>query len=351
VRVTPSADPRLAQRVAAALVAAGRAATVVHDTLRRDGVAAAAVALHPVGGIVGMSAEVLWALSPDRCALLAVHDPTAVENDPVPDAFVYVREGGGPPVAHERVWDVAVSPDWRRLAYSRAWMLQGRERDSLTTAEWEAVARETGTSAAAVRSAAFPVSSMSLAWGVAQPVLVELASTPDPGRAATGARVAPARPLATLGGWRLRWVAGPALALGVPPASTMDDAPSTRWVLVDPGSGRPLPGAARPLRDDTSLARGERWERGPTIDIGLPVDAQPRRIDIPGARVESRDGWVSVVPVVTAPAAAAPRSRVVGPGIALAATAGGRFILALAPKLRPREYEAPMELVVYEVAP
>jgi len=39
----------------------------------------------------------------------------------------------------------------------------------------------------------------------------------------------------------------------------------------------------------------------------------------------------------------------VGPGIALAATATGRFILALAPRQKAGQYDHPLELVVYTV--
>ena len=349
VRVGPSADEGIARRVAAALVTGGLAATVVRDSVARDSAGARVMAVHAVGGISGMSARVRWALAPDGCALVAVHDPTAVENEPVPNAFLYVREGG-PRVSHERVWDVAVSPDWRRLAYGRAWVLQGRERDSLTTAEWEAVARETGTSAAAVRAASFPASGMAVAFGVAQPVVVDLARDVTAGGADSAGGTAAHRALPTFGGWSLRWVkGGAALALGLPPTSVQDDAPSTRWLLVDPDAGTPVGDTALSLPDEADApGNGSRWESGPTIDISVGVDGAPRGIDIPGARVQSAGGWVQSAP---RPAAGgdAP-ARIVGPGVVLAATAGGRFILALAPKLRRREYEAPMELVVYELA-
>jgi len=41
--------------------------------------------------------------------------------------------------------------------------------------------------------------------------------------------------------------------------------------------------------------------------------------------------------------------RVVGAGIALAATAGGRYIVALAPKQNPDPNGSPVEAVVYTV--
>ena len=334
VRVAASADVGVARRVAAGLAAAGRAAVVVRDSTGEPG---AAARLHAVGGSPGMSSRVRWALSPDRCALLAVHDPAAVENEPVPNAFLYASERSGAAFGHERVWDVAVSPDWRRLAYGRAWVLQGRERDSLTTAEWEGVARETGTTAAAARAAAFPASGMAVAFGLAQPVVVDLAADP---------RGADRRVLRTLVGWRVRWAGEGALALGRAPVSALDDAPPAGWTLVDAATGAPRGGAA-PADSGTP---GVSWEAGPTVDIGVPVDVRPDTIAIAPGRVTSGGGWVSVArpPRAGAPADAA---RIVGPGTALAATAGGRFILALAPKIRPKEYDAPMELVVYEVAP
>ena len=337
VRVAASADAGVPRRVAAGLAAAGRAAVVVRDSTGEPG---AAARLHAVGGSPGMSSRVRWTLSPDRCALLAVHDPAAVENEPVPNAFLYASERSGAAFGHERVWDVAVSPDWRRLAYGRAWVLQGRERDSLTTAEWEGVARETGTTAAAARAAAFPASGMAVAFGLAQPVVVDLVADPR------GAR---RRVLPPLVGWRVRWAREGALALGRAPVSALDDAPAAGWTLVDAGTGAPLAGAA-PAAPADSGAPGVSWEVGPTVDIGVPVDVRPDTIAIAPGRVTSGGGWVSVArpPRAGAPADAA---RIVGPGSALAATAGGRFILALAPKIRPKEYDAPMELVVYEAAP
>jgi hypothetical protein len=40
---------------------------------------------------------------------------------------------------------------------------------------------------------------------------------------------------------------------------------------------------------------------------------------------------------------------VIGPGALLAATLGGRFLLAIAPTRAPREHDPKLELVVYEV--
>jgi DNA-binding IclR family transcriptional regulator len=57
-----------------------------------------------------------------------------------------------------------------------------------------------------------------------------------------------------------------------------------------------------------------------------------------------------VITITQSPAAAGTEAqRVVGAGIALAATAGGRYILALAPKANPDPNGMAIEPVVYTV--
>jgi hypothetical protein len=65
--------------------------------------------------------------------------------------------------------------------------------------------------------------------------------------------------------------------------------------------------------------------------------------------VQSERGVITIVE--TTPSAK-PKSapRVVGAGIALAATAGGRYVIALAPRAKPVPNEIGIEPVVYTVA-
>jgi hypothetical protein len=64
--------------------------------------------------------------------------------------------------------------------------------------------------------------------------------------------------------------------------------------------------------------------------------------------VQSERGVITLVET-TAGATAKAAPRVVGAGIALAATAGGRYIIALAPRGKPDPNEMSVEPVVYTV--
>jgi hypothetical protein len=343
VRVAPSADARFARRIASALRAEGREASVVSDTTAHE---AATDAVIPVSeGSAGMTARVRWARSPDRCALLVVYDPTAVENDPLPNVFVYVSDAGPVVVRQDSVWDVAPSPAWDRLAYSRAYVVSARGRDSVSPAEWRTVAGRTGADVATVRGAAFPSSGMNIAYGVAQPVVLDLLR-PAPGsaRADSAAR----RALPTLGGWRVAWTRdGRGLALGAAPQSPRDDSPPREWRIVDPASGAAVGGAATAEPPTADSLANVRWRDGPVLDVSAPVDVVRRRtLAGPGYRIESRGGWIRLT---RAGAFRDGRPVVVGPGVALAATASGQFVAALAPRIEAKEFDAPVEVVIYQV--
>jgi hypothetical protein len=72
---------------------------------------------------------------------------------------------------------------------------------------------------------------------------------------------------------------------------------------------------------------------GPTIDVSVTPPATVPALSVDGGRVESGGGWVRVV------GAGPDSSRRIGPGVALAATRSGRFIVALAPDSARREYD------------
>jgi hypothetical protein len=67
-----------------------------------------------------------------------------------------------------------------------------------------------------------------------------------------------------------------------------------------------------------------------------------KRLVLHGRTVEERDGRVVVRD-------AGGTTRDIGPGVPLAATRNGRFILAVAPRASARPHESPDHAVVYRV--
>ena len=284
-----------------------------------------------------MAARVRWTLSADRCALLVVEDPASVEADPLPNGFLLASERGPALVQRDSVWDVAPSPDWSRVAYGRAYGLLGRERDSIPESEWEELARRVGLAVNVVRRDAFHTSGMSLAYGVSRPVVVDVASGAE-------------RPLERTGGWRIAWSRdGGALLVGGAPSATRDDSPPARWDVVDAGTRAARSASERARSLDSDVTRAEvAWTEGPTIDISVVPPAAGEPIEIDGGRVETREGVIRLTR--TGAAGAGGGGKIVGPGVALVATRGGRFIAALVPDPARREYDPPVRLVVYQLA-
>jgi hypothetical protein len=96
-----------------------------------------------------------------------------------------------------------------------------------------------------------------------------------------------------------------------------------------------------------------KFTQGPTLDRSLPMDlstSPPISIQHGNQtfNIQSERGVITLVETTPGSATkAAP--RVVGAGMALAATAGGRYIIALAPRARPDPNEPSVEPVVYTV--
>lgn len=331
VRVAASRDSTLPRIVAAAFAAARRDAAVVEDEVRDDSLGAT-VAVPVNNGTHGMAATVRWAVAPDRRAMLVVEDPVSVEAEPLPNGFVLADEGTGVLIQRDAVWDVAPSPDWRRVAVGLAFTIMGRERPEVPASEWTALARQTGLSADSVKRAAFASSGMSTAYGLAQPAIYDLSVAP-----VNGERAAVVLPMA--GGWRVGWSAnGHALLVGTNPARAGDAEGSPAWIAVD------LRG--RPVTSESDAPSPVAWTTGPTLDISIPVDFTSRHTIAAGARtIESANGWITV-------GQGASRS-IVGPGTALVATATGRFIAALVPNAPAKgggqATEQPARLVVYDL--
>jgi len=321
VRVSASRDTMLPRLVAASLVggSANRQAVVVRDVVAPSSIVDATVSAVNRGPH-GMAAVTRWAFSSDRRAMLVVEDPTAVEAEPVADGFVFASEGGETLLQRDGVWDVSPSPDWRRLAIGVAYVIQGRERPSTP--------RRTGLPADSVRKGAFESSGMSIAYGLAQPAVYDLAIAAD-----SGAGYQPLM-LPMAGGWRVGWSSdGDALLVGTNPRRAGDDEASPAWIAVD------LRG--RRLALEGASPAPVAWTEGPTLDSGVPVDFESAHEIAAGARgIASGAGWIRV--------RAGGQDRIIGPGTALAATAGGRFVAALVPNVGRREGEQPARLVVYD---
>ncbi len=277
-------------------------------------------------GSSGMAAQVRWALSADRHAIMVVEDPASVENEPFPNGFVLARETptGVEALQLDSVWDAAPSPDWSAAAFGRAHRVSAGERDSLSTAQWDSLARAASMPIADVRRGAFPASGMAVIIGLSQPGMIRL---PD------GApRIWP-----VAAGWRVAWSRdGERIAAGTPPTPRVsDDAESPRWVVIDTASGLPrgeLPPDFQRFVPD--------WVQGPLLDISASHDtAQRVSLQIDGGTVESSGNRIT-------------RNGVeVGAGIAYAATRSGRVIVALAPDPNAGQYEPRERLVVYIVEP
>jgi hypothetical protein len=87
------------------------------------------------------------------------------------------------------------------------------------------------------------------------------------------------------------------------------------------------------------LAR-TRWMDGPTLDPSLPVELTRGGSAADGTRLRNRGGWIRL-------ATPSGQWRIVGPGVALAATKNGRFVVALAPHQDAFRDAPTAQIVVY----
>lgn len=295
-------------------------------------------------GTYGMASRVKWLISPDSSAILVMVDPSGVENEAIPNAFFYGSESRNFQARMDSVWDVAPSPDWGTVAFSRAFVLNAREADSIPPAMWQEVARRTGIDTATVRTSSFASSGMSMARAIAQPGTI---SVPSDARATGAADAAAPRTYPIALGWRVKWTAdGSTIALGNSPARVQDDEPSETWASLDPKTGAfhtTLPAGAKMAATS--------WINGPVLDISIPTDMQaapPIRAGT-GARQFSIESARGVITARELGADSVSRVYTIGSGKALAATKGGRYILALAPRANTVAQEVPVEAVVYVV--
>jgi hypothetical protein len=286
-------------------------------------------------GTRGMSSSLRWTLSPDSGSILVVDDPVGIENEPIPDGVLFATERTGRTWRMDSVWSVAPSPDWRRVAFGRAVFLRGGEEQQVPASAWEAPARtlralagdHPSLTADSLRAHSYPVSGMGVAEGAGVTMVVELDSLP---------MAAPS--FVALDGWRVGWSCDArSIAVGARPERVQNDEPATatRRVAFPRGSAV----SQAPIAE-------HRWTGGPTLTIGVPFDSTTGRLAVRKRTIESRAGRVVLRET---DGTGHTREHDVGPGVPLAATRGGRFILAIAPRPNPARHESPDHAVVYRV--
>jgi hypothetical protein len=148
-------------------------------------------------------------------------------------------------------------------------------------------------------------------------------------------------------GWRVRWTSdGTTLALGNPPAHGGDNEPSQTWSALDPATGA-LHGS---LPSNTSLYEPQ-FTNGPTFELSTPVpmDKSPPITVTRGAKTFVIESERGVITISETTPGAQKSQRVVGAGMALASTAGGRYVVAIAPRAKPEPHGMTVEPVVYTV--
>jgi hypothetical protein len=306
-------------------------------------------------GSKGMASQVRWALSDDRRSVIAVEDAVAVEAEPVPNGVVTASEATGALLQIDQVWDAVPDPEWKQLAVSWAFVLQGGEATTIPRDRWIEWVRTVHESLSQrvipgspsekrrvaladwLRTRAFSVSGMGVAYGLGfvQATMLDTLAAGDH----RASRTDPFdTPVSRVDGWRVRWTRDGRLAIGVGMRGAQEFAPPTRWVLVNPASGDSIG-----VLTDTSTLTKLTWVAGPTIDFSQVHEMPaPRQLVAGPLRIDSRDGWIRLTTSGV--------ERVIGPGQALATTATGRFIVAVAPTgMGPERH--PMRLVVYRVGP
>jgi hypothetical protein len=296
-------------------------------------------------GSQGMSERTSWIFSNDRQAVLVVANPVGVEAEPLPSAFVFGDERTGFQIQMDTVWDVAVSPDWKAIAFSRAYSIADGS-GTVDPAALADLARRTSIDTATLRASAFPSSGMSSARAVAQPGVIWIPS--DLRVAGASDSVVPKMfPIAR--GWQIRWTTdGALLALGAPPARGIDRAQSESWASLDPKTGEfhgSLPVTSKIVEPKMYAGPVLHSTSGPDMSGAPPIKATRGGKEI---TIVSERGVITITSKTTGDTTAA-NPYVVGSGIALAATAGGTYIVAVAPRTKVAAGESPVELVVYRV--
>ena len=243
----------------------------------------------------------------------------------------------------DSVWDVQPSPDWKWIGFGRAYAVvrgEGTGTDLIADA-----ARRMSIDTATLRAGSFASSGMSMSRAVAQPGVIHIPDNPRQ-QSATDSSAPRLFPIAR--GWRVRWTTdGTTLALGNNPARAEDNEPSQTWAALDPTTGQ-LHGS---LPANAKLAE-VKFTAGPALDRSVPIDLmQSPPIQIQrGNQTFTIQTVRGVITIAEPPGVGSTGAqRVVGAGVALAATARGRYIIALAPRSQAGPNEMTVEPVVYTV--
>jgi hypothetical protein len=294
----------------------------------------------------GMSERINWIFSPDRKAVLVVADRTGVEAEPLPNGFVFGDELTGFQVQMDSVWDVAVSPDWKSIAFSKAYSIADGA-GQIDPANLSDLARRTLIDTATLRTSSFPSSGMSAARAIAQPGVVRVPVAP---RSATAGDSSLPRMFPVARGWRVRWTSdGAIIALGNAPTRALDAEPSESWSALDPRTGEfhgSLPASARIVELGMFAGPVIHGSMGADLSAAPPIKAVNNGREL---TIVSERGVITVTAVTPGDSSAA-SPHVIGVGVALAATAGGGYVIAIAPKTKVQPGESPVEAVVYRVS-
>jgi hypothetical protein len=295
-------------------------------------------------GAAGMTERVSWTFSPDRRALLVVVDPAGVEAEPVPNAFFFGDERTGFQVRMDSVWDAAVSPDWKSIAFSRAFTLVDGSGQS-DPARLTDLSRKTGIDTATLRSTSFASSGMSGARSIAQ---VGVVRVPDNPRSATGTDSSAPKMFPIADGWRVRWTSdGSLIAVGRPPTPVLDAQGSESWATLDPRTGElhgSLPSGTRMVEPAMT--------QGPVLHgaAGTDVTSMPAIKAVRGGQDLTIVSERGVITISAKSDSTGVPPRVVGAGVALAATADAGYVIALVPKTKVQPGEGAVDVVVYRVS-
>src|SRR5688500_7659373 len=122
-----------------ACVEASNEAPATDTTISRATPAVSATSVNH--GTYGMRSRIRWILSRDSSAILVMVDAVSIENDPLPNAFFFASETRNFQTRMDNVWDVAPTPDWESLAFSRAHIVRGEGEDTIPGAAWVTLAR------------------------------------------------------------------------------------------------------------------------------------------------------------------------------------------------------------------
>jgi hypothetical protein len=199
-------------------------------------------------------------------------------------------------------------------------ILHAGESETLSPEKVAEAARRLGVSAEEARAGQFSASGMGPAAGWARLGIMDLG---------TGESHA----LTSLTGWRVRWnPSGTRVFGGLGPTVVQDDAPSTVWVSMTPSGDSAVQWTGDAPLDTATVA----WITGPTLDVSVTPDTGAVTLARAGHTVTSTGDTVRV------------DDRVLGPGIAIAATRHGCFVLALVRDPAAREFDPRWRAAIYD---